>query len=42
MGEDYRTDEVSTNKIAKRVPFPLRAAEALAFNLSLVRAAKAL
>mgnify|MGYP001583823439 CR=1 FL=1 len=42
MGEDYRTDEVSTNKIAKRVPFPLRTAEALAFNLSVGRAAKSL
>jgi superfamily II DNA/RNA helicase len=34
MGEDYRTDEASTDKLAERVLLPLAAAEALAFDLS--------
>jgi hypothetical protein len=34
MGEDYRTDEYSTEAAAERVPLPIAAAEALAFDLS--------
>ena len=34
MGEDYRTDEYSTELAAERVPLPLSAAGALAFDLS--------
>lgn len=34
MGEDYRTDESHTEKSADRVPLPIAAAEALAFDLS--------
>jgi Helicase conserved C-terminal domain len=33
MGEDYRTDEASTDKLAERVPLPEAAARALAFRL---------
>jgi ERCC4-related helicase len=35
MGEQYRTDESYTEKAAERLPLPLAAAEALAFDLSL-------
>ncbi len=35
MGEDYRTDEFSTERAAERVPLPIAAAGALAFNLSI-------
>jgi ERCC4-related helicase len=34
MGEEYRTDESYTEKSAERIPLPLAAAEALAFDLS--------
>jgi hypothetical protein len=34
MGENYKIDESSTEKIAERVPFPELAAKALAFDLS--------
>jgi len=34
MGEDYRLDLESTEKLAERVPFPEAAARALVFNLS--------
>jgi ERCC4-related helicase len=34
MGEDYRTDEFHTEIAAARVPLPVAAAEALAFDLS--------
>jgi hypothetical protein len=34
MGEEYRTDESYTEKTAERIPLPLAAAEALAFDLS--------
>ena len=34
MGEDYRTDESFTEAAAERVPLPLAAAAALAFDLS--------
>jgi len=34
MGEKYRPDEYLTEKIPNRVPLPLAAAEALAFDLS--------
>lgn len=34
MGENYRTDESFTEAAAERVPLPVAAAEALAFNLS--------
>ena len=34
MGEDYRTDEYSTELAAERVPLPYAAAGALAFDLS--------
>jgi superfamily II DNA or RNA helicase len=34
MGEDYRTDEAHTEKSADRIPLPIAAAEALAFDLS--------
>ena len=33
MGEEYRTDECSTDEIERRVPLPERAARELAFNL---------
>jgi len=35
MGEEYRTDEFSTERAAERVPLPIAAAGALAFNLSI-------
>ena len=35
MGEQYRLDEGSTDKLAARIPFPEQAARELAFNLSL-------
>jgi ERCC4-related helicase len=34
MGEKYRTDESYTEKAAERIPLPVAAAEALAFDLS--------
>jgi hypothetical protein len=34
MGEEYRTDESHTEVEANRVPLPVAAAEALAFDLS--------
>jgi hypothetical protein len=34
MGEDYRLDLESTEKLAERVPFPEAAARALVFDLS--------
>jgi ERCC4-related helicase len=34
MGEKYRTDESHTEKTAERIPLPVAAAEALAFDLS--------
>src|SRR5690348_2602132 len=34
MGEDYRLDLESTEKLAERVPFPEPAARALVFDLS--------
>lgn len=34
MGEEYRTDESYTERSAERIPLPLEAAEALAFDLS--------
>lgn len=34
MGEDYRTDESATETAAERVPLPMAAVKALAFNLS--------
>ena len=34
MGEEYRTDEAHTEKSIDRVPLPIAAAEALAFDLS--------
>jgi hypothetical protein len=34
MGEEYRTDESFTEAAAERVPLPLAAAAALAFDLS--------
>lgn len=34
MGEQYRTDESYTEKAAERIPLPVAAAEALAFDLS--------
>ena len=34
MGEEYRTDEYATEAAAERVPLPIAAAEAMAFNLS--------
>lgn len=34
MGENYRTDEAHTEKSMERVPLPMAAAEALAFDLS--------
>jgi hypothetical protein len=35
MGDDYRTDEFWTEKLAKRLPLPEAAARALAFDLSI-------
>jgi ERCC4-related helicase len=34
MGEKYRTDESYTEKAAERIPLPVAAAQALAFDLS--------
>ena len=34
MGEEYRTDEFNTEVASARVPLPVAAAEALAFDLS--------
>ena len=34
MGEEYRTDESNTERTAERVPLPVTAAAALAFDLS--------
>ena len=34
MGEEYRTDESYTERAAERIPLPIAAAEALAFDLS--------
>jgi hypothetical protein len=34
MAEEYRTDESYTEKTAERIPLPVAAAEALAFDLS--------
>lgn len=34
MGEDYRIDEQNADALARRVPFPAAAAQALAFDLS--------
>lgn len=34
MGEDYKTDEAATDKMAERVPLPESAASALAFDLA--------
>jgi ERCC4-related helicase len=36
MGEDYKVDIRSTDKIANRIPFPLAAANELAFDLSVL------
>lgn len=37
MGEQYRTDELSTDKLATRVPLPERAATELAFRLEVYK-----
>jgi hypothetical protein len=34
MGQQYRTDESYTEKVAERIPLPVAAAETLAFDLS--------
>jgi hypothetical protein len=36
MGADYRTDESFTEKAAERIPLPVAAAKALAFDLSVI------
>jgi hypothetical protein len=41
MGADYRTDEPSTEKAAERIPLPIAAAKALAFDLSVKSACDA-
>jgi hypothetical protein len=37
MGEDYKVDVRTTEKLANRVPFPNAAARGLAFDLGVVR-----
>jgi hypothetical protein len=37
MGERYQVDEASTEALAQRVPFPVKAAEELMFNLSVAQ-----
>jgi hypothetical protein len=37
MGEKYQTDEQTTDRLAARIPFPERAARALAFDLAVFK-----
>ena len=39
MGEEYKTDEASTDAAAERVPLPQAAAEELRYNLAVYKPA---
>jgi hypothetical protein len=37
MGEKYKVDAKTTEKLAERIPFPEKAAQALSFNFSVMK-----